>query len=67
MSFRRFWLVARHELTRTLQQRFEKLKRLIREIDPDATLPQVAGAQIQLEGAKARERIEGSAHSRSGP
>ena len=42
-------LLAGDEFAGTIQQRLENLKRLIGEIDPDAGLPQLARAQIQLE------------------
>ena len=58
-------LVAGHELTRTVQQRLEKLKRLIGEADPDATLPKFARPHVELERAETDDRIEGSAHSKS--
>ena len=56
-------LLAGDEFAGTIQQGLENLKRLIGEIDPDAGLPQLARAQIQLERAKADERIQWSAHS----
>jgi hypothetical protein len=57
-------LVAGHQLTRTVQQRLEKLKRLIGETDPDAILPKLARPQVELERAKTDDRIERSAHSK---
>ena len=49
------------ELAGTVQQCLENLKRLIGKIDPDATLPQFARVQIQLEGAEADEIALGQA------
>jgi hypothetical protein len=59
--------LAGHEVARSFQQRLENLKGLIGEFDANATLPQFARAQIQLERAKANESIDRSGHCGSGP
>ena len=43
---------ARHHLARTLEHHRENLERLILKPDADASLPQLARAQIDLEGPK---------------
>jgi len=53
------------ELAGTLEQRLENLKRLIGQVDPDAALPQLTRAQVQLERAEADQSIQSSAHCRS--
>ena len=55
-------LLASHEVARTIQQRLENLKWLFGKIDADAGLPQLARAEIQLERAKANDRVHRSAH-----
>jgi hypothetical protein len=55
-------LLTGDQVAGMIQQRLENLKRLVGEIDPDTGLPQLARAQVQLERAKADERIRWSAH-----
>ncbi len=45
-------LIARHDLARTLDHHRENLEGLILKPDADAALPQLARAQINLEGSE---------------
>jgi hypothetical protein len=58
---------ARHEFARPLQKGRQQVKRLILEVQPDAGLSQLAGADVQLEGIEPDEmgsRNRGLNHSR---